>query len=85
MVRELREFLPGVRVAKEFADVDKRIAATSDFIKVQFLLSEKKLEESEEYSAFLGSLLDYNVESENKEASTVFSGLAHYVIKSCSN
>lgn len=81
MVRELRETLPDVRVAKEFPDVDKRIAATSDYIKEYFLLSESKLEESEDYCRFLNSLLDYNIDSENKEANTALSGLAYYIIK----
>lgn len=81
MVRELRETLPDVRVAKEFPDVDKRIAATSDYIREYFLLSEAKLEESEDYCCFLNSLLDYNIDSENKEANIALSGLAYYIIK----
>lgn len=81
MVRELRETLPDVRVVKEFPDVDKRIAATSDYIKEYFLLSESKLEESEDYCCFLNSLLDYNIDSENKEANIALSGLAYYIIK----
>ena len=81
MVRELRETLPDVRVAKEFPDVDKRIAATSDYIREYFLLSEEKLEESEDYCCFLNSLLDYNIDSENKEANIALSGLAYYIIK----
>lgn len=81
MVRELRETLPDVRVVKEFPDVDKRIAATSDYIREYFLLSEAKLEESEDYCCFLNSLLDYNIDSENKEANIALSGLAYYIIK----
>lgn len=81
MVRELRETLPDVRVVKEFPDVDKRIAATSDYIREYFLLSESKLEESEDYCCFLNSLLDYNIDSENKEANIALSGLAYYIIK----
>ena len=81
MVRELRETLPDVRVAKAFPDVDKRIAATSDYIREYFLLSESKLEESEDYCRFLNSLLDYNIDSENKEANIALSGLAYYIIK----
>lgn len=81
MVRELRETLPDVRVAKEFPDVDKRIAATSDYIREYFLLSESKLEESEDYCRFLNSLLDYNIDSENKEANIALSGFAYYIIK----
>lgn len=76
--------LPEVKVAKEYPDVDKRIAATSDFIKEYFLLSEKKLEDSDEYGSFLASLLDYNIDSENKEANITLSGLAYYIIKYCS-
>lgn len=81
MVKELRNDLSNVKVTKEFVDVDKRIAATSDYIKENILLSEKRLEESEEYGLFLNGVLDYNVDSENKEASTVLSGLAYYIIK----
>lgn len=84
MVRELRCSLPEVKVAKEYPDVDKHIAATSDFIKEYFLLSEKKLEDSDEYGSFLASLLDYNIDSENKEANITLSGLAYYIIKYCS-
>lgn len=81
MVKELRNDLSNVKVTKEFVDIDKRIAATSDYIKENILLSEKRLEESEEYGFFLNGVLDYNVDSENKEASTVLSGLAYYIIK----
>lgn len=81
MVKELRNDLSNVKVTKEFVDIDKRIAATSDYIKENILLSEKRLEESEEYGLFLNGVLDYNVDSENKEASTVLSGLAYYIIK----
>ena len=85
IVRELRETMCGIeiRVKKEFTDVDKRIAATSDFIKSNILLSPKKLEESQDYSDFIGNLMDYNINSENKSASIVLSGLAYHIIKSC--
>lgn len=83
-VRELRELVKGteVRVKKEFADVDKRIAATSDFIRNNFLLSPKMLEESQDYSDFITNLMDYNINSENKSASIILSGLAYHIIKS---
>lgn len=85
IVRELRETMCGIeiRVKKEFTDVDKRIAATSDFIKSNILLSPKKMEESQDYSDFIGNLMDYNINSENKSASIVLSGLAYHIIKSC--
>lgn len=82
-VRELRETMTSeVRVKKEFTDVDRRIAATSDFVKSNILLSSKKLEESLDYSDFVTNLMDYNVNSENKSASIVLSGLAYHIIKS---
>lgn len=83
-VRELRGIVKDteVRVKKEFADVDKRIAATSDFIRNNFLLSPKMLEESQDYSDFITNLMDYNINSENKSASIILSGLAYHIIKS---
>ena len=83
-VRELRELVKDteIRVKKEFADVDKRIAATSDFIRNNFLLSPKMLEESQDYSDFITNLMDYNINSENKSASIILSGLAYHIIKS---
>lgn len=85
-VRELRAVMEGteVRVRKEFPDVDKRIAATSDFIRNNILLSSKMLEKSQDYNAFIANLMDYNINSENKSASIILSGLAYYIIKSCS-
>ena len=62
-----------IRVIKEYSDVDKRISATSDFIKKNLLLSPKKFEESREYGNFVTNLMDYNVDCENKGASTVLS------------
>ena len=73
-----------VRVRKEFPDVDKRIAATSDFIRNNILLSSKMLEESQDYNAFIANLMDYNINSENKSASIILSGLAYYIVKLCS-
>ena len=86
VVRELREIVKSeVRVKKEFPDVDKRIAATSDFVKGNLLLSSKKMEESPDYGGFVNNLMDYNLDSENKAASIVLSGLAYHVIKSYPN
>ena len=81
MIREIRKVLPSVKVLPEYADVDRRIAATSDFIKENILLSCSKLDESDEYSSFLSNVLDYNLDSEEKEGSTALSGLAYYLIK----
>lgn len=45
MVKELRQEMKGadIRVIKEYSDVDKRISATSDFIKKNLLLSPRNL------------------------------------------
>lgn len=87
MVKELRQDMKGanIRVIKEYSDVDKRISATSDFIKKSLLLSPRKLEESQEYDNFVTNLMDYNVDCENKGASTILSGWGHYIIKSRSS
>ena len=87
MVKDLRQEMKwaDIRVIKEYSDVDKRISATSDFIKKNLLLSPKKFEESREYGNFVTNLMDYNVDCENKGASTVLSGWGHYIIKSRSS
>ncbi|MCM1093783.1 MAG: PBSX family phage terminase large subunit [Lachnospiraceae bacterium] len=85
-VRELRsEVEYTVKVMPEDGDIDRRIAATSDFVKSNIKFNESKASESEEYSAFMTSLLDYNKDSQNKEASAVLSGFIKVAIKFFSN
>lgn len=85
MVRQIREIAQyEIRAMRESADYDKRIAATSDYVKTSLLFSEKMLNESAEYSQFIASLLDYNKDSDNKEASAVLSGFIAFVVKSFS-
>ena len=79
MARELRSTLPEVRVKKEYQDMDKRIAATSDFIKTYFLLSETGME-NDEYVSFVTEVLDYNKENIGG-ASALLSGIAYTCIK----
>ena len=79
--RDLRKDIPGLRVMKEVTDIDRRIAATSDFVKNHLLFNEEKLNEIPEYSVFMANLLDYNKDSANKEASAVLSGFIQFVIK----
>lgn len=45
MVKELRQEMKGadIRVIKEYSDVDKRISATSDFIKKIFFFPPRNL------------------------------------------
>lgn len=80
-VKELRKELTGVRVMQEVPDVDRRIAATSDFVKNHLLFNEAKLNDDAVYSTFMANLLDYNKDSDSKEASAVLSGFIQFVVK----
>lgn len=81
-VRDLRKDIPNVRAMKEVADIDRRIAATSDFVKNHLLFNENKLSEDVEYSQFMTNLLDYNKDTgDNIEASAVLSGFVRFVVK----
>lgn len=80
-VRELRKDIPGVRVMNEVADIDRRIAATSDFVREHLQFNFDKMNDDEEYALFMSNLLDYNVDSDSKEASAVLSGFIKFVLK----
>ena len=77
-VRELRKVQRNVRVIKPSGDTDKRISATSDFVKNSILFNP----DAETQGDFLSNLLDYRKGGDNIEASAVMSGFARYVIKS---
>lgn len=79
-VRELRETSnKEIRLLKEYADMDKRIAATVDYVRSYVLFSETN--NSSDYIAFINNLMDYNKDADSKEASSVLSGLAQYIAK----
>lgn len=81
-VRDLRKEIPNVRAMNEVADVDRRIAATSDFVKNHLLFNEARLNEDVEYSQFMTNLFDYNkATGESIEASAVLSGFIQFVVK----
>lgn len=80
-VKELRKELPGVRAMQEVPDIDRRIAATSDFVKNHLLFNEERLNDDVVYSTFMANLLDYNKDSDSKEASAVLSGFIQFVVK----
>lgn len=80
-VKDMRKEIPGIRVMLEVADLDRRIAATSDFVRNHLLFNETKLNDDVEYSLFMSNLLDYNKDNENKEASAVLSGFIQFVVK----
>ena len=81
-VRDLRKSIPNVRVMKEVVDVDRRIAATSDFVKNHLLFSDSKFGSDVEYSQFMSNLLDYNRSTgQCIEASAALSGFIKFVVK----
>lgn len=80
-VRELRKDIPGVRVMNEVADIDRRIAATSDFVREHLQFNFDKMNDDVEYAQFMSNLLDYNKDSDCKEASAVLSGFIKFVVK----
>lgn len=80
-VKDLRKELSGVRAMQEVPDIDRRIAATSDFVKNHLLFNEEKLNDDVVYSTFMANLLDYNKDSDSKEASAVLSGFIQFVVK----
>ena len=81
-VRELRESSDkDIRVIKEFADIDSRISATSDYVRTIIRFNEQEAVDNIDYGRFLTSLYDYNKDSQNKEASTILSGFIQYVVK----
>ncbi len=84
-VKDLRLVLSSVRVTREGADIDKRIAATSDYVKNSILFNEQLMTESAEYGAFLSNMLDYRKDGTSKEASAVLSGFARFAAKSLLN
>lgn len=79
MARELRSSLEEVRIKKEYQDINKRISATSDFIKTHFLLSESGMH-NPVYNSFITEVLDYNG-TDNIGASALLSGIAYNIIK----
>lgn len=79
MARELRSSLEEVRIKKEYQDMNKRISATSDFIKTHFLLSESGMD-NPVYNSFITEVLDYNG-TDNIGASALLSGIAYNIIK----
>lgn len=82
MVRELREQTEkNVLVVKTDGDYQRRIAATSDFIASNIFFSSKMIGESDEYAAFMESILDYRQGSHEYGASAALSGLAKQLIK----
>lgn len=81
-VRQMRESSDkDIRVIKEVANVDTRIAATTDYVRSLIRFNENKANENLNYWKFITALFDYNKDSQNKEASAILSGFIQYVVK----
>lgn len=81
-VRDLRDKVGEVRISKESTDIDRRVAATSDYVRTHILFNASLADENPEYGLFMANLLDYNKDGKSKEASAVLSGFAKFAIKS---
>jgi len=82
LVRQLREETGRfIRIAKLRGDYDRRIAATSDYVRDSILFNGDKMADNAEYGGFMNNLLDYGANSESVEASAIMSGFAAFVIK----
>lgn len=82
-VRELRKSAGmSVRVCDEEHDPERRIAATSDFVRERVQFNETAANESGDYSEFVTHLLDYNADKgRDMEASVLLSGFVSYAAK----
>lgn len=81
-VRQMRESSEkDIRVIKEVANVDTRIAATTDYVRSLIRFNENEANENLNYGKFITALFDYNKDSQNKEASAILSGFIQYVVK----
>lgn len=70
-----------VKLLPEEGDLDRRIAATSDYVKERVLFNESAAAASEEYASFMSSLLDYNAGRSGREASAALSGFVKVAVK----
>lgn len=85
-VRELRSHLGlDLRAVPEAGDIDRRISATSDYVRSHIQFDPDKNSTDPEYASFINSLLDYNKNSQSKEASAVMSGFIVFAQKLGSN
>lgn len=80
-IRELRYGGREIKAMREVSDVDARISATSDYVGTHLLFDPVMIDTDEEYARFMSSLLDYNKDSQDKEASTILSGFVQFVAK----
>lgn len=79
-VRQLRESSEKtIRVMPEPSNAEDRITATTDFVRSSILF---KMTDDEQYQDFMDALLDYNKDSQTRQAAVILSGFCQYVIKS---
>lgn len=81
-VRELRKTTgKTIRVSKFDSDVDRRISATSDYVRNFIKFNKAKVDAEPQYGAFVDDMLDYNKNSEKYESASVMSGFSKFVAK----
>lgn len=80
-VRELRGSIErDIRVMKEHADMDRRVSATSDYVKGMVRFDGSKVDDAM-YGTFLTDVMNYNKDSVTKEAGIALSGFVQYALK----
>ena len=80
-VRELRGSIErDIRVMKEHADMDRRVSATSDYVKGMVRFDGGKTDDAM-YGTFLTDVMNYNKDSVTKEAGIALSGFVQYALK----
>lgn len=81
LVRGLRESSErDIRVMKEYSDMDRRVSATSDYVKGLVRFDGGKTEEAM-YGTFITDVMNYNKDSSTKEAGCALSGFIQFVLK----
>lgn len=81
-VRELRRTTgKSIRISKFDNDIDRRIAATSDYVRNFIKFNSEKMNNEEQYGSFIGDMLDYNKDSDKYECASMMSGFAKFVSK----
>lgn len=82
-VRSLRNDFSGIdfRAKKSESDYDRRISATSDYVKEHVYFDDGKISDDQMYAAFVNSLMDYRRDSDDKSASAALSGVVLQIMK----
>lgn len=81
LVRGLREGMDrDIRVMREYSDMDRRVSATSDYVKGMVRFDSRRTDEVM-YGTFLTDVMNYNKDSSAKEAGAALSGFIQFALK----